>query len=349
MAYLAGRIDDIFHQDQDAQHQESEAFELYRKLLGTITLIQEALFIQPPETSQCEEVAHYTSLHTLKKLADKKRFRFYNAAYMNDPEEGRKFFKIMKDNKANVKKFFYKKSNQLYPSPAYIGSFTMVTPNKKQQKDDLFLWRTYGKHDDKEAAGACLLFKHDGSCFEKHFEYQIGAIHPSLLDNKNASESRPQAKPSLYKISYPGDEDKKFLEHLENLAKQIKRINSFNNKKQHKKKKKQLDELARNFLDTIRFLFKSDHYKTEKEVRIVEFHAYKENKNQSLDNNIKVDVKQIPPRFYVEAPENFYFSKVILGPRVRNSRDWKQWIEYEKKNPKVKVHQSNIKYGSPYS
>ena len=355
MAYLAGRIDDIFHQDQDAQHQKGkdqkiEAFELYGELLGTITLIQKALF-QPPETSQCEEVAHYTSLHTLKALAGKKSFRFYNVTYMNDPDEGRKFFKIMEDNEANVEEFFYEKNDQPYLSPAYIGSFTMVTP-KKLQKDDLFLWRTYGKHDDKEAAGACLLFKHDESCFAKRFKHQLGPIPQSFLDNESTSESRPQAKPSLYKISYPGDEDKKFLEHLENLAKQIKRINSFNNKKQHEKKKKQLDELARNFLDTIRFLFKSDHYKTEKEVRIVEFHAYKENETQSLDNNIKVDLKQIPPRFYAEAQEDFCFSEVILGPRVRNSRDWKQWIEYERKNSEVsevKVQQSIIKYGSPYS
>ena len=349
LAYLASRIDDIFHQDQDqdAQCQKSEAFSLYEKLLDTITLIQEALFHQP-ETSQCEEVTHYTSLHALKKLAGKKSFRFYNVTYMNDPDEGRKFFKIMEDNEANVEEFFYEKNDQPYLSPAYIGSFTMVTP-KESQKDDLFLWRTYGKHDDKEAAGACLLFKHDGSCFARRFKHQLGPIPQSLLDNESTSEPRPQAKPSLYKISYPGDEDKKFLEHLENLAKQIKRINSFNNKKQHEKKKEQLDELARNFLDTIRFLFKSDHYKAEKEVRIVEFHAYKEDEAQSSDNNIKVDVKQIPPRFYVEAPEDFCFSEVILGPRVRSSRDWKQWIEYKQKGPKVKAQQSKIKYGSPYS
>ena len=350
LAYLASRIDDIFHQDQDAQCQKSEAFSLYEKLLDTITLIQEALFHQP-ETSQCEEVTHYTSLHALKKLAGKKSFRFYNVTYMNDPDEGRKFFKIMEDNEANVEEFFYEKNDQPYLSPAYIGSFTMVTP-KESQKDDLFLWRTYGKHDDKEAAGACLLFKHDGSCFARRFKHQLGPIPQSLLDNESTSESRPQAKPSLYKISYPGDEDKKFLEHLENLAEQINLINDFNNKKQHKKKKEQLDELARNFLDTIRFLFKSDHYKAEKEVRIVEFHAYKEDKAQSSDNNIKVDVKQIPPRFYVEAPEDFCFSEVILGPRVRSSRDWKQWIEYERKNSEVsevKVQQSIIKYGSPYS
>ena len=227
----------------------------------------------------------------------------------------------------------------------------MVTP-KESQKDDLFLWRTYGKHDDKEAAGACLLFKHDGSCFAKRFKHQLGPIPQSLLDNESTTESSPQAKPSLYKISYPddkNDENDEALGHLKNLAKQIKRINSFNNKKQHEKKKKQLDELARNFLDTIRFLFKSDHYKAEKEVRIVEFHAYKENETQSLDNNIKVDVKQIPPRLYVKAPEDFCFSEVILGPRVRSSREWEQWIEYKQKSPKVKVQQSKIKYGSPYS
>ena len=70
---------------------KTKAFELYSKLLHSIIKIQLKRFYKPEES---REVAHYTSLHTLKYLANEERFRFYNAAYMNDPEEGSVFFDI---------------------------------------------------------------------------------------------------------------------------------------------------------------------------------------------------------------------------------------------------------------
>lgn len=85
--YVADQIADLYK--DRAEEEGPRAFELYFRLLEAISNIQKKLFYAPQQNA---EVAHYTSLHTLKSLADKERFRLYNAAYMNDPEEGRVFF-----------------------------------------------------------------------------------------------------------------------------------------------------------------------------------------------------------------------------------------------------------------
>ena len=73
------------------EKQQIKAFKFYINLLITVSETKGKLF--------CKEesgVAHYTSLHTLKNLSKiESRFRLYNADYMNDPEEGQVFFKIM--------------------------------------------------------------------------------------------------------------------------------------------------------------------------------------------------------------------------------------------------------------
>ena len=159
--YVADQTADIYK--DRAEEDGGRAFELYFKLSEAIIKIQNKQFYRPREA---KEVAHYTSLHTLKTLATHEHFRLYNANYMNDPEEGRVFFEIMKGHGIeNVEEVFYG-NNEKKPhlSPAYIGSFVKVDANEPEQKDELFLWRTYGKHDGQEAAGACLVFKTRRNC-----------------------------------------------------------------------------------------------------------------------------------------------------------------------------------------
>ncbi len=384
--HLATRVVNIF--DHNTQPMRCEAFKLYMELLSTISFIQQAQFYGPTgfysmqKLLHCRsegKIAHYTSLHALKGIASEKRFRFYNVAYMNDPEEGRRFFEIMRNIGTDVENIFYGDDDKIHLSPAYIGSFVLVDPSR-HQRDNLLLWRTYGKHDGKEATGACLILEHDGTCFAKDFKPQIGPMSQSWLDSENISKPQLYAKPALYKISYTEKEDNKISiipeggdlslykeQHkgslkkqgnfhwcedknssLPALAEQIATIKKFN-QSCPKEKESQLNELARGFLDTIRFLFKSNHYREEQEVRVVQFHRYKENENHMERNTIKVDVERFPPRFYLEAPEIFRFSEVILGPNTLNVREWKHWIQHEQQNPKVKVLPSTIKYKSEHS
>ena len=93
--HVADKIADIYknHAEEDSVSAVS-AFEFYLKLSEATSDIRKKLFHGP---ANGKEVAHYTSLHTLKSVADQGRFRLYNTAYMNDPEEGRAFFEIMKN------------------------------------------------------------------------------------------------------------------------------------------------------------------------------------------------------------------------------------------------------------
>ena len=341
--YVASQIADIYKRSK--KEDKAKAFKLYSKLLDSIIRIKEKQFYEPEEGM---EVAHYTSLHTLKDLANKERFRFYNAAYMNDPEEGSVFFDIIKESGKDVKGVFYEEDEDLsYPSPAYIGSFIMVDPNNQEQRDKLFLWRTYGKHNGQEAAGACLIFRHEGTCFAKTYELQVGGMQqlqsklPMVADDLKNPEEEQYSKPALYKIIYMDRETKEELsEELDELAKLLEQVESYVSKRKSNIRKNRLKRLTCELLDNIRFLFKASHYKEEQEVRVVQFCYYDENVSQE-PSEIKVDTEQIPPHFYLDAHDNFRSDEVILGPEAQGVREWTQWL----KKREIRAKKSKIKYG----
>ena len=222
----------------------------------------------------------------------------------------------------------------------------MVDSENQESKDKLFLWRTYGKHNGQEAAGACLIFKHEGTCFAKTYEPQVGGMQrlqsePSMVtgDLKNPGE-RQQSKPALYKILYMDKKTKKELsEELNELAKSLEQVKHHVSTRR-KKRRNRLKRLARELLDNIRFLFKASHYKEEQEARVIQFCYYDENMSQEPDG-IKVDAEQIPPRFYLDAHDSFRFDEVILGPEAHGVLEWTQWL----KERGIKTKKSEIKYG----
>ena len=373
--YVADKIANIYK--ERAEEEGAKVFELYFRLLEAISEIQEKQFYASRENT---EVAHYTCLHTLKGLAAEGRFRLYNADYMNDPEEGRVFFEIMKKfGIEDVEKVFYGDKNPSYPSPAYIGSFVKMDAKDPKQKDELFLWRTYGKHDGQEAAGACLIFKHEGTVFAEKLNAQIGAmpqlqfqlktkLRMSAGDSTNLGERQPP-KPELYEIVYSDEElnqefslsplmqlrmrsssDKwhkhELCEKLKRLAESLKQIKEHIEEVKDSENKEKLRKLVRELLDAIRFLFKARHYKEEKEVRVVQVRYY-DGENVTHDkDSIQVDTEKIPPRFYLETHENFRFSEAILGPRARGEAEWKRWLKEQDETLSVK--KSEINYGERY-
>ena len=343
--YITSQIADIY-KEAGQEDDKVTAFKFYFRLFRASDAVKRNRFWEPKA-----EVAHYTSLHTLKTLAARKRFRFYNAAYMNDPEEGRVFFEIMKKSGIDVQQVFYGDEDQSYPSPAYIGSFVKVDDPK--QKDELFLWRTYGKHDGQEATGACLIFKHEGTVFAENCGPQIGAMQQLQLkllmsadDRKNPGERQPP-KPDLYEIVYRDKENNQELfEELSELATSLKQIKEHIEEEKDDENNEKLRKLVRDLLDGIRFLFKARHYQEEGEVRVVHVRYYDETKTTQKEEGIHVDAEQIPLRFYLETHDDFRFSEVILGPQARGEAEWKRWLKEQDKTLNVK--RSGIKYGKPY-
>ena len=363
--YVADKIADTYkdHVEED----RASAFKLYFRLLEAISNIQQKQLYAPQPNA---EVAHYTSLDTLNSLADKGRFRLYNAAYMNDPEEGRVFFDIMKESRIDVQKGFYGDEAPPYVSPAYIGSFVRVDAKELEQKDELLWWRLYGKHGGQEAAGACLIFKHEGTVFAEKCGVQIGAmqqLQSKLFMSEGVRqnpEERQPLKPELYKIVYSDEEipqefplsppmqlagipssDKwNKQESCEKLVESLKRIKEHIDNEKDNENKRELRKLACDLLDTIRFLFKSRHYREEAEVRVVQIRYYDQENTTQESTDIQVDTEQNPPRFYLETHENFRFSEVILG---RQAPDVPEVIRRLKEHG-IKAKQSNIPYRKPY-
>ncbi len=348
--YVLDKIADIYK--DHAEEEGHRAFELYFRLLEATSNIQQKQFYAPQENA---EVAHYTSLHTLKSLAGKRRFRLYNAAYMNDPEEGRVFFEIMEGHGIeNVEEVFYRndeKKTRL--SPAYIGSFVKVDAKDPKRKDELFLWRTYRKQDGQEAAGACLIYKHEGTVFAEKCGEQTGAmqqLQAKLLmaeGNRQIPEKRQPRKPDLYKIVYSDEGNNQELsEELNELAESLKQIKLHIEEEKDNENNERLRKLVRDLLDTIRFLFKSRHYREEAEVRVVQIHYCDEENTTQEPDDIRVDTEQIPPRFYLETHDNFRFGEVILGPQARSVLEWNRWLKEQ--NETLSVKKSEINYGERY-
>ena len=344
--YIAVRIKEIFKDDKKSV----KCFEFLFALYGVITNIKRELFYRP---GKGKEVTHYTSLHTLKKLANKEEcFRLYNADYMNDPEEGRIFFDIMKERmkkknneKDDVESLFYSNNKEtLQPSSAYIGSFVRVGSDKDedQGKDELFLWRTYGKHDMEEAAGACLIFKHEGIHFASYPPTNIGAMS-QLMNTGTTSQQQPPmrqpTKPALYQIAYLSEckEEKELPGKLNKLASSLEEVRSFCEGCKDSQKDA-LAKLAPELLDDIRFLFKADHYKEEYEVRVIQMAYY-----ETQPTGIQIDMDQFPPRLYLETPKECRFHEVILGPQARGVSEWQRWLQVCGVED---VKQSVIKYGT---
>ncbi len=343
LVYITSKIKYI-----TSDHEEqSKLFKYFSKLRTAIEKIRKKIFDKSKNT---EEVAHYTSLHVLKCLANEKSFRLYNAAYMNDPEEGWILFEIMKDKfKMDVKEYFYKRNAEKFNlSPAYIGSFVEVTP-PKPEKDELFFWCTYGKHDNEKATGTCLIFK--TGQFAKEVSQVIGTMS-QLQGNKN-TESEQKPPPELYKVFYKNDieYEEGMLEALEELALALPLEDIKELCDKHANKKELIIRLVQEMLDSIRFLFKANHYKKEREVRVAKMFYDMKPEASELEHTDgkelserKVDMKQIPPRSYLKMPSNILPREVILGPKSSNISKWRQLLKEKGINAEVK--KSKIKFGN---
>ncbi len=327
--YFALRLHRIY--PAGTKRRRNTAFKYLNTLFNAIAAIQDKLFCGPESV---QEVAHYTSLHTLKGLAAKSAFRLYNAAYMNDPEEGQIFFEIMEsDFGTNLQADFYKETT--HPSPAYIGSFITVRQRGSEPKDKLFLWRTYGRHNTEDAAGACLVFKHDGRNFAVTPPPRMGAMH------------EPPARPALYRVVYRNDEgnfNEDLTAELQELSESLKQVEA-NVVKGTSDTTEELRKLVCELLDSIRFLFKKDHYREEQEVRIVEIRNEDRSEEMKADGVI-VDTEGIPPRLYIETGDSIRFDEVILGPEARGIYEWKRWLKGQ--NATLVVTKSQIEYGKRY-
>lgn len=258
---------------------------------------------------------HYTSLSVAKALIlDSSKFRLSEGTFLNDTSEGRELFKFLEFN------FNIKKQNETLAKPyaikPFIGSF--VSDNRH---DDLTLWRMYGKEQKEEAKGCAITF-----VIKEFFKN---------IENSLVEESIDDTSPIInnefrfYKVAYreksdsdifsiPGD-DKEKVKELNTLMNNLnKEISIFKSRRGPKKSSdiQNLEEL----LNEIAYLFKSNEYKHEHELRLVV---------KAVGFEKIIDTATNPIKVYIElAGIRQIINKITLGPKVERADEWASAFYY---------------------
>ena len=201
--------------------------DILENVCDAVLLIQESLAYDWPNEDG-GLVTHYTSRDALKEYLGKPkgRFHLYSSDAMNDRNEGKEIFTLLKDPKlVNLEKIIDEEKSSEDKSVAYIGSFI----SGKGAEDQLSHWRTYGK----EASGASLSFARDSFSKKEDFSATTLSTTTTTLNesvsrlSKDVSNSEKQSSQStfikkqmLYKVFYKGAEkDPKLKKGLERVSK----------------------------------------------------------------------------------------------------------------------------------
>ncbi len=287
-------------------------------------------------------LSHYTALETLPKILlgkkDKKgritrkngkvemagRYRFYNANYMNDPEEGKLLHKWLGAEEESVDQV----------SPFYLMSLTT-------ESDHLPMWVQYGR----DGKGICVTLHDD--LFEvknSRAEHELIVGATDLKQQEDGEETDGQDKPKIsfskeaerftpYRICYMSDENlygNLFeSDELKKIEKELAKLKDIFAASSQKKEIYQI-------MEEIRFLFKSADYVTENEVRLLKYADLKSDKILLDETGDGV------PRLYVEQDGHVKIKKITFGPKVYNESKIVPYIKFC--DPEIEIGVSGIHF-----
>ncbi|MFI3084891.1 MULTISPECIES: hypothetical protein [Streptococcus] len=288
-------------------------------------------------------LSHYTALETLPKiLLGKKdkvtgkiirkngkvemagRYRFYNANYMNDPEEGKLLHKWLEAEEENVDQV----------SPFYLMSLTT-------ESDHLPMWVQYGR----DGKGICVtlhddLFEVKNSLAEHELiaratdlKLQECEEEADSQDEQKTSSSKEAERFAPYRICYMSDTNlygNLFKpDELEKIKKELANLKDIFAASSQKKEIYQI-------MEEIRFLFKSADYVTENEVRLLKYADLKSDKILLDETGDGV------PRLYVEQGGRVKIKKITFGPKVYNESKIVPYIKFC--DPEIEIGVSGIHF-----
>lgn len=310
------------------------------------------------------EIAHYTSLNTLLKLIkEDNKIRITNISNANDPKEGKILENIFNKNSLNIK---IKNDENL---------ITLQT-SLSRNKDALTMFRLYGKNENKEATGICLVI--DKKYFNDNYLSPVIEVN---LDNqkqeeKKGNENYKKAKEiiqkrferkNLYWVIYYNEEknqlvfnptkskyssviidlntinkNKKNINKIEDLINCIFR-NIINSAKEIDKieNKNLTDEIFSNLFENIRYIIKHEAFFEEQELRMLITTNYK---NENI--NIEEDKKRLYINYNELFNENENFIKeIILGGKIEDKEltsDYIKQIIYNKYKENNKMNKIKV-------
>jgi len=293
------------HDKKDVWSQRAEAeIEQLTRLLGDKKLGQIADTINNIKSLLLFKegcITHYTGLSTARSLLlEDSILRISEGAFLNDTSEGRELFKFFEIKIVTVKDDTL--AGPFIQKP-FIGSFV-----EEKKHDDLNLWRMYGKENKEEARGCALTIK--AKDFIEGIEKKLSSGEDKAL--KLSDDIK------FYRVAYRrSDRPENFTipgwskgreRNLNNQMKILKtRVNDYY---ETAESKKELEE----YVNSIAFLFKSDVYKSENEIRLVV-------KGIGFEKNI--DTSPNRPRVYIELVNiRPMIEKITLGPKVEKPDEW---------------------------
>lgn len=310
------------------------------------------------------EIAHYTSLNILLKLIkEDNKIRITNISNANDPKEGKILENILNKNKLDIK---IKNDENL---------ITLQT-SFSRNKDALTMFRLYGKNENKEATGICLVI--DKKYFNDNYLSPVIEVN---LDNqkqeeKKGNENYKKAKEiiqkrferkNLYWVIYYNEEKNQLVFNptkskyssviidLNTINKNKKNINKiedlinciFHNiinsaKEIDKIENKNLkDEIFSNLFENIRYIIKHEAFFEEQELRMLITTNYK---NENI--NIEEDKKRLYINYNELFNENENFIKeIILGGKIEDKEltsDYIKQIVYNKYKDNDKMNKIKV-------
>lgn len=267
-----------------------------------------------------EQIVHYTKLPVANTIAtgQSNKLRYYNAIYMNDPEEGQ----VILDRLHKDVRDAFENANNQEEGNIYIGSFLPA----KRHEDELVMWRTYGKDENQvEGAGCSITINKD--FFDEYADDNY--INPKFV-SKDPSTSN--IRQNLFRVLYYNknheqngnkmfdcSETKKIQLYIDTLNKQLlELIKLKDNTEKYTDKDKAIDKIIYHLISEIRFFFKSSDYSFENEVRVLQY----ADKSSDL---LRIDERNtLPKKVYIESNKEIqpFIEKITLGPKVPNPKQW---------------------------
>lgn len=299
----------------------------------------------------------------LKLIKEDNKIRITNISNANDPKEGKILENILNKNKLDIK---IKNDENL---------ITLQT-SFSRNKDALTMFRLYGKNENKEATGICLVI--DKKYFNDNY---LSSVIEVNLDNqkqeeKKGNENYKKAKEiiqkrferkNLYWVIYYNEEKNQLVFNptkskyssviidLNTINKNKKNINKiedlinciFHNiinsaKEIDKIENKNLkDEIFSNLFENIRYIIKHEAFFEEQELRMLITTNYK---NENI--NIEEDKKRLYINYNELFNENENFIKeIILGGKIEDKEltsDYIKQIIYNKYKDNDKMNKIKV-------
>jgi tetratricopeptide (TPR) repeat protein len=264
-----------------------------------------------------EECVHYTSISTLQKLVlEESKFRIFEGNFMNDPSEGKVFYDFMQYKLAASCKD--NPCAETYSPKPFIGSF--VT---EAMHNDLDMWRFYGKEKGIEAKGCAITI---------NSQKFIEVINSILTEEEKDARQVNESDIHFYRVAYYSEKPKTKFCIPSSEENELELLELMKNLKNNVEKYKGINKtFLEKYLNCIAFLFKSDAYKNENEVRLVV---------KGIEFKKDFDFDSTPPKVFIELESiKKLVKQITLGPKVDNVNEWASAFHYhfEEETPDIVI------------